>query len=52
MSKGPVLQALWDALPKERQQQIAARTRVLEDEYRSLQALRKRKEKNPPKRVF
>ena len=41
MTKGPILQALWDKLPEERRQRIEARTRILEDEYLTLQQLRK-----------
>lgn len=41
MSKGQVLQNMWDNLPPERQQRIKARAAVRIEEYRTLQALRK-----------
>ena len=41
MSKGPVLQEMWDNLPPERQQRIKARAAARIEEYRTLQALRK-----------
>ena len=41
MSKGTVLQKMWDNLPPERQQRIKARATARIEEYRTLQALRK-----------
>lgn len=41
MSKGSILQNMWDNLPPERQQRIKARAAVRIEEYRTLQALRK-----------
>lgn len=41
MSKGSVLQKLWDDLPSERQQRIKVRAATRIDEYRTLQELRK-----------
>jgi transcriptional regulator with XRE-family HTH domain len=41
MTKGPILQELWDEMPEDRKQRIQARTRILEDEYLTLQELRK-----------
>lgn len=41
MSKGTVLQKMWDNLPPERQQRIKARAAARIEEYRTLQALRK-----------
>ncbi len=41
MSKGKILQSIWDNLPEERKQRIQARTEELEIEYLSLQELRK-----------
>jgi len=41
MSKGKILQSIWDNLPEERKQNIQARTEELEIEYLSLQELRK-----------
>jgi len=42
MTKGPILQQIWDDLPKERQEKIQTRAKELEAEYLTLQALRKR----------
>lgn len=41
MTKGPVLQEIWDNLPADRRARIEARTRNLEAEYLTLQELRK-----------
>jgi len=41
MSKGPLLQKTWDALPKARQKRILKRAVDLEAEYLSLQEMRK-----------
>ncbi|MCE7982036.1 MAG: helix-turn-helix domain-containing protein [Caldilinea sp. CFX5] len=41
MTKGPLLQEIWDDLPAERKARIAARTRDLAIEYLTLQELRK-----------
>jgi len=41
MSKGKILQNIWDNLPDERKQRIQARTEELEAEYLTLQELRK-----------
>jgi transcriptional regulator with XRE-family HTH domain len=41
MTKGPVLQKIWDDLPKERQEKIHTRAQELEAEYITLQELRK-----------
>lgn len=43
MSKGSVLQKMWDKLPLERQQRIKTRAAARIEEYRTLQALRKEK---------
>lgn len=42
MTKGPILQTLWDDLPEERKQRIKAKTAELEVEYLTLQELRKK----------
>lgn len=42
MTKGPILQEIWDNLPSERKARIEARTRELEAEYLTLQELRKK----------
>jgi len=42
MTKGPILQTLWDDLPEERKQRIEAKTAALEVEYLTLQELRKK----------
>ena len=41
MSKGKILQSIWDNLPEERKQRIQARIEELETEYLTLQELRK-----------
>lgn len=41
MTKGKILQEIWDNLPDERKQRIQARTEELEMEYLTLQELRK-----------
>ena len=41
MTKGPILQEIWDNLPAERKARIEERTRDLEAEYLTLQELRK-----------
>ena len=41
MTKGPILQKIWDDLPAERKARIAERTRDLTEEYLTLQELRK-----------
>lgn len=41
MSKGKILQNIWDKFPEERKQRIKARAEELETEYLSLQELRK-----------
>ncbi len=41
MTKGKILQEIWDNLPNERKQRIQARTEELEMEYLTLQELRK-----------
>lgn len=41
MTKGPLLQNIWDELPAERKARIAARTHDLAVEYLTLQELRK-----------
>lgn len=41
MTKGPILDALWKKLPKERQQKILEKSQAMETEYLTLQALRK-----------
>ena len=41
MTKGPILQQIWDDLPTERKKQIQARAKELEAEYLTLQELRK-----------
>ena len=41
MTKGPLLQQIWDDLPKERQEKIEARAKALEAEYLTLQEFRK-----------
>lgn len=41
MTKGPLLQKVWDELPAERKAHIVARTRDLATEYLTLQELRK-----------
>ncbi len=40
MTKGKILQSIWDNLPDERKQRIQARTEELETEYLTLQELR------------
>ncbi|MDF5725405.1 MAG: XRE family transcriptional regulator [Rhizonema sp. PD37] len=40
MTKGEILQSIWDKLPEERKQRIQARTEELEAEYLTLQELR------------
>ncbi len=40
MTKGKILQGIWDNLPLERKQRIQARSEELETEYLSLQELR------------
>lgn len=40
MTKGPILQSIWDALPEERKQYIQDHAEVLEAEYLTLQELR------------
>lgn len=42
MTKGPILQKIWDNLPADRQARIEARTDELEREYLTLQELRKK----------
>lgn len=41
MTKGKILQSIWDNLPLERKQRILARASELEAEYLTLQELRK-----------
>lgn len=41
MTKGPILQEIWNNLPEERKQRIEVRTATLEAEYLTLQELRK-----------
>lgn len=41
MTKGPILQEIWDNLPDDRKTRIEARTRELDMEYLTLQELRK-----------
>ena len=41
MTKGQILQEIWDNLPEKRKQWIEARTKELEAEYLALQELRK-----------
>ena len=41
MTKGPILQEIWDNLPEARKARILARTEDLEAEYLTLQELRK-----------
>ncbi|MBD2774656.1 XRE family transcriptional regulator [Iningainema tapete] len=41
MTKGKILQSIWDNLPEERKQRIQALTEELEAEYLTLQELRK-----------
>lgn len=41
MSKGPILQSIWDKLPEERKQKVLAQTEALEAEYLTLQELRR-----------
>ena len=41
MTKGPILQEIWDNLPADRKARIEARTHELEVEYLTLQELRK-----------
>jgi transcriptional regulator with XRE-family HTH domain len=41
MTKGPLLQKIWDELPAERKARIEARTRDLTTEYLTLQELRR-----------
>ncbi len=41
MTKGKILQSIWDNLPDERKQRIQARTEELETEYLTLQEVRK-----------
>jgi predicted XRE-type DNA-binding protein len=41
MTKGKILQSIWDNLPDERKQRIQARAEELEAEYLTLQELRK-----------
>lgn len=41
MTKGKILQDIWDKLPDERKERIQARTEELEVEYLTLQELRK-----------
>jgi len=41
MTKGPILQKIWDNLPEERKEKIQARAKELEAEYLTLQELRK-----------
>jgi DNA-binding transcriptional regulator YiaG len=41
MTKGKILQSIWDNLSEERKQRIQARTQELEKEYLTLQELRK-----------
>lgn len=41
MSKGKILQSIWDKLPDERKQRILAHAKELEVEYLTLQELRK-----------
>ncbi|MUG99184.1 helix-turn-helix domain-containing protein [Scytonema sp. UIC 10036] len=41
MTKGKILQSIWDNLPDERKQRIQARAEELETEYLTLQELRK-----------
>jgi predicted XRE-type DNA-binding protein len=41
MTKGKILQDIWDKLPDERKQRILARAEELEAEYLTLQELRK-----------
>ncbi|BDA70773.1 putative transcriptional regulator [Calothrix sp. PCC 7716] len=41
MTKGKILQSIWDNLPEERKQRIQARAEELEAEYPTLQELRK-----------
>jgi hypothetical protein len=41
MTKGKILQSIWDNLPDERKERIQARTEELEGEYLTLQELRK-----------
>ncbi|MDN5936088.1 MAG: helix-turn-helix domain-containing protein [Nitrosospira sp.] len=42
MTKGPILQKIWDNLPSDRKARIEARTDELEREYLTLQELRKK----------
>ena len=42
MTKGPILQEIWDNLPTDRKARVEARTRKLEAEYLTLQELRKK----------
>jgi hypothetical protein len=41
MTKGKILQSIWDNLPDDRKERIQARTEELEVEYLTLQELRK-----------
>jgi hypothetical protein len=41
MTKGKILQSIWDNLPDERKERIQARMEELEGEYLTLQELRK-----------
>jgi hypothetical protein len=41
MTKGKIMQSIWDKLPLERKQRILARAEELEAEYLTLQKLRK-----------
>ncbi|XHR83688.1 MAG: XRE family transcriptional regulator [Gloeotrichia echinulata GP01] len=41
MTKGKILQSIWDNLPSDRKERIQARTEELEAEYLTLQELRK-----------
>lgn len=41
MTRGPILQGIWDNLPEERKQRIEARAAQLKEEYLTLQELRK-----------
>ncbi|MEM7727072.1 MAG: XRE family transcriptional regulator [Cyanobacteria bacterium P01_A01_bin.45] len=41
MTKGKILQGIWDKLPQERKNRIQSRTNELEKEYLTLQEMRK-----------
>ena len=41
MTKGPILQQIWDDLPEERREKVQARAKELEAEYLTLQELLK-----------